>query len=169
MKTATHVFARTVAAALLLAGGSARAGAPAPGQPAIDFQAPALNGGTVKLSSLRGKVVLVDFWASWCEPCKKELPRLAKMAKKLHGNGIEILAINVDTDRHAAEEFLHKNGVDLNVLLDPSGSVVGRYDPPKMPTSYVVDREGVIRHVNAGFEEGDEAKIEHQLTALASR
>jgi thiol-disulfide isomerase/thioredoxin len=166
MTNSRHHLA-AAALASLLAATAARADAPAPGQRAIDFQATTLAGRPLKLSSLRGKVVLLDFWASWCEPCKKELPLLAEIARKLRPRGVEILAVNIDSDRRLAEEFLRKHEVSLTVLLDPEGAVVKRYDPPKMPTSFVVDREGVLRHVNAGFEAGDEQKIERELTALA--
>ena len=81
------------------------------GQRAEDFELKDLSGRTVKLSSLRGKVVLVDFWASWCGPCKKELPVLADMARRLRARGIEVLAVNVDKKRENAEAFLRASEI----------------------------------------------------------
>jgi peroxiredoxin len=136
------------------------------GDRAADFEAHALAGGTVRLSSLRGKVVLLDFWASWCEPCKKELPVLAKLASKLRPRGVEIVAVNIDNKRENADAFLKSHGVQLRVLLDPDGKIASKYDPPTMPTSFVIDQQGTIRQVNAGYDDGDEVKIERQLLAL---
>src|SRR5690349_2151318 len=81
------------------------------GDRARDFQAQTLKGDSVKLSQLRGKVVLLDFWASWCEPCKKELPILAKMAPGLRAKGVEIVAVNIDDKKQNAEEFLRSHGL----------------------------------------------------------
>ena len=142
---------------------------PKAGDPAPDFEQATLAGGKLRLSSLHGKVVLVDFWASWCEPCKKELPLLSQLAKRLRPKGIEIVAVNVDTKRESVDTFLKQHGVDLPVLLDPKGSIAQFYEPPKMPSSFVVDKAGRIRIVNAGFEPGDEKKIEQQLLDLAGK
>jgi peroxiredoxin len=137
------------------------------GQRAEDFELRDLAGRVVKLSSLRGKVVLVDFWASWCGPCKKELPMLADMAKRLRARGVEVLAVNVDKRRENAEAFLRASGAQLTVLLDPDEIVVKKYEPPKMPSSFVIDKKGLVRHVNASYQPGDEKKIEEQLVELA--
>ncbi|HZS40552.1 MAG TPA: TlpA disulfide reductase family protein [Polyangia bacterium] len=137
------------------------------GDRAADFQGKTLGGETLKLSSLRGKVVLLDFWASWCEPCKKELPLLAKMAPRLKQRGIEIIAVNIDENRGNAEAFMRSHNLALTVVPDTDKSIVGKYEPPKMPSSFVVDRSGIVRSVNDGFEPGDESKIEQQLTDLA--
>ncbi len=137
------------------------------GDRAADFSGTTLSGQTIKLSSLRGKVVLVDFWASWCEPCKKELPLLAKMAPRLKARGIEIVAVNIDDNKQNAEAFVRQHGLSLTVVSDTDKSIVGKYEPPKMPTSFTVDRAGIVRSVNDGFEPGDESKIEQQLTELA--
>ena len=119
-----------------------------------------------QLSKLRGKVVLLDFWASWCEPCKRELPILNKLAPKLKEKGVEIVTVNIDEKKDNAEQFLREHGVKLNVVYDKDHKIVGEWEPPKMPTSFVIDRNGVIRAVNAGFDSGDEAKLEKQLTAI---
>ena len=122
----------------------------------------------LRLSDLRGKVVLLDIWASWCVPCKDEMPSLDEMAGRLRGRGVEIIAVTIDEDRAAAEQFLKKRKRwSLTVAHDPTGLVPDRLQPSKMPTSYVIDRAGILRHVNAGFEPGDASRIEAQLSELA--
>ncbi len=138
------------------------------GQRAVDFDKPSLHGESIKLSALRGKVVLVDFWASWCEPCKKELPLLGKLAARLRDRGIEIVTVNIDDDRKKADAFVRSHGLDgLTVVYDADKAIVGKYEPATMPSSFVVDRAGVVRTVNAGFEDGDAGKIEARLIELA--
>jgi peroxiredoxin len=142
---------KTIVAAALLIASVAFAGV-GKGQRAPEFSLPALQGSTVALSSMRGKVVLIDFWAQWCEPCKKELPQLDKLAKEYAGKGVVIVAVNIDKQRDNAARMVKQLGVSLPVLLDPAGSVAGTYDLPKMPTSFVVDKKGIIRYVNEGFD-----------------
>jgi thiol-disulfide isomerase/thioredoxin len=139
---------------------------------APDFTLKTLAGKEVSLSSLRGKVVLVDFWASWCKPCKKELPELDKLAKayKAAGAKVEIIAINIDSERGNADKFLKGAKVgSLTVLLDPGGTSAELYRPGTMPTSYVVDAKGIVRHVNEGYSAGDEEKYKKQIDALLPR
>jgi cytochrome c biogenesis protein CcmG/thiol:disulfide interchange protein DsbE len=140
-----------------------------PGQAAPDFEGATLGQQPLKLSSLRGKVVLLDFWASWCEPCKKELPLLSKMAPKLKQKGIEIVAVNIDDDRKNAEDFVRAKSIALTVVTDGGKKIVGRWEPPKMPSSFIIDKGGVVRAVNGGFEPGDESKLEEQLLALVNK
>jgi thiol-disulfide isomerase/thioredoxin len=122
----------------------------------------------IRLSGYKGKVVLLDIWASWCAPCKEELPALNEMAARLAGKGIEIVAISVDEDREAAETFLKKHKRwSLTLAHDPGGSVPSSLNPPKMPTSYIIDGQGIVRHVNAGYQTGDARRFEKQLLALA--
>ncbi len=140
-----------------------------PGDKALDFSAATLAGQPLKLSSLRGKVVLLDFWASWCEPCKKELPLLSKMAPRLKQKGIEIVAVNIDDDKAKAAAFVKEKGINLTVVPDAGKQIVGKWEPPKMPSSFVVDKAGTVRAVHGGFEPGDEAKLEAELTALVNK
>jgi cytochrome c biogenesis protein CcmG/thiol:disulfide interchange protein DsbE len=140
-----------------------------PGQAAPDFDGATLSQQSLKLSSLRGKVVLLDFWASWCEPCKKELPLLSQLAPRLRQKGIEIVAVNIDDDKKNAEDFVRAKGIRLTVVSDGSKKIVGRWEPPKMPSSFVIDKSGVVRAINGGFEPGDESKLEAQLLALVAK
>jgi thiol-disulfide isomerase/thioredoxin len=140
------------------------------GRPMPDMQLAALNGGKgIRLSELRGKVVLLDVWASWCAPCKQELPMLDDMANRLRAKGVEIVAVSIDDNREDAETFLRSRpSWSLRLAHDPEGKLPGKLQPPKMPSSYIVDRRGVIRHVNAGFERGDAQRLEARLVAMAS-
>ncbi|MGZ3405895.1 MAG: TlpA family protein disulfide reductase [Polyangia bacterium] len=142
---------KTILALALMTAGVAFAGVQK-GQRAPEFSLPSLKGSTVALSQLRGKVVLVDFWAQWCEPCKKELPQLDRLSKEYSSKGVVVLAVNIDKQRDNAERMVKQLGLTLDVLLDPAGSVAGSYDLPKMPTSFVVDKKGIVRFVNEGFD-----------------
>jgi thiol-disulfide isomerase/thioredoxin len=131
----------------------------------------ALNGGRgVRLGAFRGKVVLLDVWASWCAPCKEELPMLDDMAGRLKSKGIEIVAVSIDDNRDDAEQFLRSRPRwSIKLAHDPDGKLPGKLQPPKMPSSYLIDRDGVIRQVNAGFEHGDAQKLESRLVKLAEK
>jgi peroxiredoxin len=140
------------------------------GQRAPEFSLPSLKGSTVALSQLRGKVVLVDFWAQWCEPCKKELPQLDRLSKEYASKGVVVLAVNIDKQRDNAERMVKQLGLTLDVLLDPAGSVAGSYDLPKMPTSFVVDKKGIVRYVNEGFDgPKDVERFKHELDELVAK
>lgn len=140
------------------------------GQLAPDTEFAALRGtGTIRLSSLRGKVVLLDFWASWCAPCQEELPLLDDMAVRLKGKDIEIVGLSIDESQADAEQFLtRKSDWSLTLGQDAEQKLANQFKPPKMPTSYVIDRKGVVRQINAGFERADLEKIEAQLLELAA-
>jgi cytochrome c biogenesis protein CcmG, thiol:disulfide interchange protein DsbE len=127
-----------------------------------------VKGGSLSLSSLRGRVVLLDVWASWCGPCKQELPMLDAIAGRLRRRGVEVLAVSVDQDRENVDKFLGaRSHWNLTVAHDPKGAIADTFQPEKMPTSYVIDREGIIRYVNSGFEPGDAKEIEQRLAELA--
>lgn len=137
------------------------------GAAAEAFELPTLAGPKVKLADLRGKVVLIDFFASWCEPCMKELPELEKLHKELGERGVVILGINIDRERKNAVELVSRFKLSFQVLLDPESKVAEKYEPPKMPSSYVVDPSGVVRFVNEGYNgAGDVAKLRRQLSQL---
>jgi thiol-disulfide isomerase/thioredoxin len=122
----------------------------------------------IDLGELRGKVVLVDIWASWCAPCKEEMPLLDEMATRLKKKGVEIIAVSVDEDKASAQEFLSsREEWSLTVAHDPKGKLPEVLKPAKMPSSYVMDSEGIIRYVNEGFERGDIKTLESRLSALA--
>lgn len=138
------------------------------GQHAPDFSVPSLKGARLSLASLRGKVVLLDFWAQWCEPCKKELPELQKLSKEFAGKNVVVIGVNIDKQRDNAARLVRELGLTFPIGLDPAGSVAGTYDLPKMPSSFVIDPRGVVRYVHAGFDgAGDVAKFRQELSSLA--
>lgn len=124
--------------------------------------------GRVDLSALKGKVVLLDLWASWCPPCKEELPVLDQMARRLAAEGVVIVAVSVDEDRAAARAFAERRG-DWALTLAHAPQVAEELQPPKMPSSYLIDRTGTLRYMNAGYEPGDAALLEARLRELARR
>jgi len=127
------------------------------------------GGTTIDLASMKGQVVLLDIWASWCGPCKEEMPLLDDMASRLRDKGIEIVAVSIDEDKASAEAFLSARPKwTLTVAHDPEGKVPELLQPPKMPTAYLVDGKGVLRYINAGFERNDAKKLEDRLLALAA-
>jgi thiol-disulfide isomerase/thioredoxin len=128
-----------------------------------------MSGKPVTVSSYRGQVLLLDVWASWCGPCKEELPMLDDIASRLRHRGVEVLAVSVDQERANVVKFLGSRGRwALTIAHDPKGEIADRLQPDKMPTSYIIDREGIIRYVNYGFVPSDARTIERHLTELAS-
>ena len=139
------------------------------GQPAPEITVQRMSGKTVSLSNYRGQVVLLDVWASWCGPCKQELPMLDDIAARLHPQGVEVLAVSVDQERDNVVKFLGARGHwALTIAHDPRGEIADRLQPDKMPTSYIIDRQGIIRYVNYGFVPGDAPTIERHLADLAA-
>ncbi len=144
-------------------GESNRVGAPLP-----QMEVDALSGKKIDVASYKGRVLLLDVWASWCAPCKQELPMLDAMARRLKSKGIEILAVSVDQQRANVDKFLRSHGRwSLTVAHDPDGLIAERLQPEKMPTSYVIDRSGIVRYVNAGFVPEDASTIERRLLEVA--
>jgi thiol-disulfide isomerase/thioredoxin len=140
----------------------------AAGDPA---QAPAFDlpgrSGRVSLEALRGKVVYVDFWASWCGPCRSSFPWLTAMHNRYAAKGLVIVAINLDKDRDAADQFLEQYPAPFLVAFDPAGKSAEAFNVPAMPTSYLISPEGRIVHADAGFDPKETAKIEDLIkTAL---
>jgi cytochrome c biogenesis protein CcmG, thiol:disulfide interchange protein DsbE len=125
-----------------------------------------LRGGRVDLAALKGKVVIVDFWASWCGPCKDEMPVLERLHKKYKSRGLVVVGVSVDQELANVKGFLKQVPVSFSIVHDAEHKVAGRFKPPRMPSSYVVDRNGIVRHVHAGFRDEDAAKLEAEVSAL---
>jgi cytochrome c biogenesis protein CcmG/thiol:disulfide interchange protein DsbE len=160
---------------LALVCGCATGGAPRPsaqmvGAPLPPLTVDGLSTGAIDLGALHGKVVLLDLWASWCAPCRDELPALDGMVERLKPLGVEIVAVSIDADKASAEAFLAtRPHWSLTFGHDPTGRIPELLQPEKMPTSYVVDAGGTVRAINGGFEPGDAARIEARLRELAQR
>ena len=146
----------------------AKAGAPEVGKPAPSL-APASGSAAHDWNTLAGKVVIVDFWASWCGPCKEELPELEALYKRYNGQAVEVIGVSVDEDKVAMDDFLGRMPLSFPVVHDQGGAIAGRYNPPKMPTSYVVDKAGTIALINEGFQGGDIEKIDAKVRELLAQ
>lgn len=145
-----------------------RALAVAEGDGAPDIKLTDLSGKPVSLASLKGKVVLVDFWASWCKPCREELPVLEQLHKKYSAEGLAIIGVNVDSDAKTAKKFLADNKLALSFALanDAQHKVAESYAPPTMPSSYLIGRDGKVRFVHAGFRSSDAKRMEAEIQQL---
>ena len=120
----------------------------------------------LSLSKFKGKVVYLDFWASWCGPCAKALPVLDKLQNEFGTQDFQVLAINVDKDLDKAREFLTKHPVGYPSASDPEGRLPEVFKIPTMPTSFLIDRQGVVRHVHPGFREGDVEDLRAKIREL---
>ena len=159
------------AALSLLAGlaFAAQASALGDGSKAPDFKAPSLDGGkSLALTAYRGKVVYLDFWASWCPPCLTSLPLLEELRKQFPADQFQILAVNVDQDIEKARKFLERTGVGYPSATDPKGRLPQMYGIETMPTSFLIDRTGVIRYVHHGFRKGDVTPLRQRIAQLVA-
>jgi peroxiredoxin len=135
---------------------------------APDFSLPVLTNTSesVSLSSLKGKPVIVNFWASWCKPCRKEIPELIKIYDKYKDQGFNIVGINIDQEKHNADTFAKAFQISYTVAFDPQMEVINSYKATGMPSSFIVDKNGVIREIVYGFSDSKKELIETSITAL---
>ncbi len=125
--------------------------------------------GPLKLSQLRGKVVYVDFWASWCVPCRKSFPWLNEMQARYGNAGLKIIAINLDEDSQLAKAFLKQYPADFTVGFDPKGVSAQAYGLKGMPSSYLIDRNGNLLLSHIGFRSDDRGELELKIRAAMSQ
>lgn len=118
------------------------------------------------LTRLQGKVVIVDFWASWCAPCRQSFPWLNEMQAKYRDRGLVVIGVNVDRERAEADHFLAQTPADFQIVYDPGGTLAARYQVPGMPTSYVIGRDGLQAGVHIGFRKGMREQREAELQRL---
>lgn len=146
--------ANVVAAAVLTSG------------PAPDFTLHSVAGPNLRLQEQRGQVVMLNFWASWCGPCRQEMPQLDRLYEKYHAAGFQLLGVNVDEDVHNATGVSSKLGLHFPVLLDTEKKVSRLYDLNTMPSTVLIDRDGRVRYIHRGYRDGYERTYEEQIREL---
>lgn len=155
------ILAITLLALSLDAGAAPSAPTPAP-----DFTLPARDGGEVRLSELKGQVVMINFWATWCGPCRQEMPLLEQLQAKYEPLGFTLLGVNVEPDSTAAVAWLKGVPVTFPILFDTRNTVAESFGVQGMPSSVFVDREGRVRYVHRGYKSGDEAQYADLIRSL---
>jgi cytochrome c biogenesis protein CcmG, thiol:disulfide interchange protein DsbE len=157
--------------AFLLAGltYAASARAATPGTPAPPFALHTSSGETVSLAPLRGRVVYVDFWASWCGPCRRSFPWMNAMQARYGNEGLAIIGVNVDKRHADAERFLRDTPAAFTIVYDAEGATPRAYDVKGMPTSYLIDRHGDIAAVEEGSHDAHRDDVEARIRALLAQ
>ena len=157
-------FAAGLSAALLAAIAVASTGLS--GQQAPDFALKNANGENIRLTDLRGDVVMINFWATWCGPCRQEMPLLDEMHERYSRVGFSLLGVSIDDDPNRAKEMIDNLGVSFPVVFDSDKQVSQQYDVSAMPVTILLDREGVVRHVHYGYKPGYEDIYVQQIREL---
>ncbi len=124
------------------------------------------SGLPLDLSGFRGKAVVLDFWATWCPPCKKSIPFFNRLQQRYGADGLQVIAVSVDENPDDAREFLQKFPVDYQVALDPAGDCPQKYQVKAMPSTYFIDRQGTIRTVHLGFRDADREDMTRQILMM---
>jgi thiol-disulfide isomerase/thioredoxin len=162
-------FAIAIVLALLAVPATAKAPKHAAGAPvAPAFTLPGLKG-DVSLGSLRGKAVLVDFWASWCGPCRQSFPWMNELQKRYGDKGLAIVAVNLDKDREFANTFLSEVPASFTVVFDPAGTTAERYKVKAMPTTVLVSADGHVLMTHTGFDPKHAPEFEAQIAEALPR
>ena len=159
-----HLFATLLLTVFSLTGQAKELSGPAP-----DFALKNLKGETVKLSDFKGKVVMINFWASWCTPCRQEMPLLEEMSNELSKAGFVLLGINLDEEVADAKSFLATTPVTFPILLNPQTDVADLYKNEAMPSSYFVDRKGNLAYLHQGYRKGEEADYRAVIKKLLAK
>jgi len=158
--------ARRLAVAVLAAAAAGANAAVTPSTSAPDFTLPSLDGPNLRLQEQRGRVVMINFWASWCGPCRVEMPHLARLYEKYRGSGFTVLAVNIDESPQKAASLASQLGMRFPVLLDTDKKVSRLYDLSTMPSTVLVDRDGRVRYVHRGYRDGYEETYDRQIREL---
>jgi thiol-disulfide isomerase/thioredoxin len=134
--------------------------------PAPDFALKTDSGSNLRLSELRGDVVMINFWASWCGPCREEMPLLDEIHQRYKPLGFTVLGVNVEEDSRAAKALLEQIPVSFPILFDNDSTVSKLYDVRAMPSTILVDRDGNMRYLHRGYKPGYEQQYTQQVRAL---
>lgn len=139
------------------------------GEAAPVFTLKDMKGNTVTLESFKGKIVFLDFWASWCGPCKEEFPELDALYQKYKKDGFEVIGVSVDNSASNVAEFLKKRPISFTVLTNTKGDVAETYGLPGMPTGFIIGKDGIIRHRHAGFSKAFLPVYEKEIVELLKK
>jgi peroxiredoxin len=151
-----------------MGGGGAKSGSASEqiGAPAADFSLAPIDGGTpIGPKSFEGKVLIVDFWATWCVPCRQSFPVYQKLLGKFPGQ-LAVVGVSVDDSPDGLAKFKAETGVHFPIVWDQGQAVAGVYKPGTMPTSFVIDRAGIVKAIHEGFRHADEAALEQEIRSL---
>jgi peroxiredoxin len=167
MSPTLHSLVSSLMALLIAAAAPWASAAPlAPTTPAPDFTLRTLDGQKLRLGEQRGRGVLVNFWATWCGPCRQEMPHLNKLYEKYKSSGFVLLGVNVDDDTRQAAGVADKLGVRFPVLPDADKRVSRQYDLSAMPSTVLIDRDGKVRYLHRGYQSGYEDTYDKQIREL---
>jgi len=143
---------------------------PMEGKPVPDFALPDLNGKMVKLADLRGKVLFINIWATWCAPCREEMPSLENLYKKLKGPNFEMVGISIDKDgKKSVEPFVKQLGITFPILLDPASATAAKFQITGVPETFLVSQEGIVLHHLIGPTQWDKQSIADALKNLVEK
>lgn len=162
----THRHLQTLLLALCLAWFSTPTQSKEINQPAPNFTLKSIAGSNLKLSEYRGQVILLNFWASWCGPCRQEMPILESLHNRYKDLGFTVLGVNVEKDPSKAQEYLKEVSVTFPILLDTQNSTSELYNVEAMPTTVIIDRDGNMRYLHKGYKSGFEDKYEQEIKVL---
>ena len=135
-------------------------------EPAPDFTLTDAGGQSVTLSDLQGQVVMINFWASWCGPCREEMPLLEQIHQRYESLGFTLLGVNVEENSADGQAFLAERPVSFPVLYDPDNGISKLYDVVAMPSTVLIDRQGNVRYLHHGYKPGYENDYQDQIRAL---
>ena len=138
----------------------------ATGEAAPSFQLESLDGKAVNLADYKGQVVLLNFWASWCGPCRKEMPILDQLHKQYHGKGFTLVGVNVEPNSSDALGWLKSTPVSFPILFDRSSVASKLYQVEGMPNTVIIDRQGRVRYIHRGYKPGEENEYLDQIRSL---
>lgn len=135
------------------------------GDKAPTFAIDSLNG-QGKVAVTPGKVTLVDFWATWCEPCKKSFPKYQDLYTKYKASGLEIAAVSVDDEKGGIPDFAKTHGAKFPVGWDEGHKIADQYKPENMPSLYIIGKDGMVKHVHKGYHDGEESEVDKEIKEL---